>query len=158
MKTGSSKPEKLNGKGLRIAIILSRYNDSIGAELLRNTRETLMANGVVESDISILRVPGALELPLTAKLVAKKKYDAIITLGVIIRGETYHFELVANETYRGLMTISLENEIPVIFGVIAANTAEQAKDRVSKSKFNKGKEYAESAIEMAMILNQTNLS
>lgn len=153
MKIASSTPENLNGNGLKIAIILSRFNDSIGSALMENTVDTLKSHGVDESDISITLVPGALETPLVAQKLAKKKqYDAIIALGVVIRGETYHFELVANESHRGLMNVSLENDIPVIFGLIMADNPDQAIARAEKDQLNKGKEYAESAIEMARLM------
>jgi len=154
MKTAQSQPTNLNGKGLRIAIILSRYNDGIGSELLKNTHETLLSHGVKERDIKVLRVPGALELPLAAKLAAKtKNFDAIIALGVVIKGETPHFEHVCRESLRGLMDAGLETEIPVIFGVITALNVAQARERAEKGKLNKGREYAETAIEIAGFKN-----
>jgi len=152
MKTSSSKPSTLNGKGLRIAIILARYNDTIGGELLKNTHATLIEHGVEESDIKALRVPGALELPLAAQIAAKtKKYHAIIALGVVIKGETAHFEHVCEQSLRGLMDVGLQTGTPVIFGVITALTEAQARDRADADKLNKGREYAETAIEMAGI-------
>jgi len=158
MQTSSSKPATLNGKGLRIAIILARYNDAIGGELLKNTHATLLEYGVGESDINTLRVPGALELPLAAKIVAKTgKYHAIIALGVIIKGETAHFEHVCEQSLRGLMDVGLQTETPVIFGIITALTEAQANDRADSDKLNKGREYAETAIEMAGLNKQSNL-
>ncbi len=155
MKTSKSTPAKLNGKPYKFAIILSHYNDKIGNELLQNTHETLLKHGTKENNIDLFRVPGALEIPVTANSLAlKDKYDAIICLGVVIRGETPHFELVAHECYRGLMDISLCSNTPIIFGVLTVNTLKQAKDRASKSKMNKGKEFAEAAIEMAMLLKR----
>ena len=154
MKTSQSHPGKLNGKSLHIAIILSRYNDGIGSKLLKNTHETLITHGVKESDIKIMRVPGALELPLAAKLAAKtKNFDAIIALGVVIKGETPHFEHVCRESLRGLMDAGLETETPVIFGVITALNEKQARERADKNKLNKGREYAEAAIQMAKLKN-----
>jgi len=154
MKTSTSKPATINGKGLRIAIILARYNDAIGGELLKNTHATLIEHGVGESNIKVLRVPGALELPLAAKIVAKEKnYDAIIALGVVIKGETAHFEHVCEQSLRGLMDVGLQTETPVIFGVITALTEAQAHDRADSDKLNKGREYAKTAIEMAGIRN-----
>lgn len=142
----------LDGKGLKIAIILSRFNDSLGNILLENTLETLKKLNVSEKNIQITKVPGALELPLTAKLIAiKQKPDAIIALGIVIKGDTSHYDHVCTETHRGLMKVSLKTETPVIFGVITAFTEKQAVDRVQKSKLNKGKEYAETAVEMALL-------
>jgi len=155
MKTSKSTPEKLNGKPFKFAVILSRYNDDIGNELLKNTRETLLKHGTKEKNIELFRVPGALEIPITANALAlKDKYDALICLGVVIKGETPHFELVANECYRGLMDISLCSDTPIIFGILTTNTIKQAKERAAKSKMNKGKEFAEGAIEMAMLLKR----
>lgn len=151
MKIESSTPDDLNGKGLKIAIVLSRFNDSAGNELLKNTVKELQNLGVEENDIILERVPGALELPFAAQEIARQKPDVMIALGVVIRGETYHFELVANESHRGLMNVSLTTGIPVIFGVITANTPDQAIARASKTQLNKGKEYAQSAIEMARL-------
>ena len=156
MKTSQSQPANLNGKGLRIAIILARYNDGIGSELLKNTHETLIGHGVKESDIKVLRVPGALELPLAAKLAAGTgKFDAIIALGVVIKGETPHFEHVCRESLHGLMNVGLKTEVPVVFGVITALNVAQAQERAEKGKLNKGREYAETAIEMAGIVGKS---
>lgn len=155
MKSSKSVPQKLNGKPYKFAIILSRYNDDIGKELLKNTQQTLLKLGTKEKNIDLFRVPGALEIPVTANALAlKNKYDAIVCLGVIIRGETPHFDVVANECYRGLMDISLCSDTPIIFGVLTANNVKQAKDRAAKSKLNKGKEYGEAAVEMAMLLQR----
>lgn len=159
MKIESSTPEDLNGKGFKIAIILSRFNDSIGSKLVDNVVETLKSKDVDESDISITLVPGALEIPIVAKQLAQKKqYDVIIALGVIIRGETYHFELVAHESHRGLMDTSLQTDTPIIFGIITAENADQAIARAEKNAMNKGKEYAESALEMARLIKQLRSS
>lgn len=155
MKTSKSSPEKLNGKSCKFAVILSRYNDDIGNELLKNTMETLLAHGTKEKNIELYRVPGALEIPVTANALAlKDKYDAIITLGVVIKGDTPHFDLVAGECYRGLMDISLCSDTPIIFGVLTVHTVKQAKERAAKSRMNKGKEFAEAALEMAALLKR----
>lgn len=155
MKTSKSTPEKLNGKPFKFAVILSRYNDDIGNELLKNTHENLLKHGAKEKNIDLFRVPGALEIPVTANALAlKNKYDAIICLGVVIRGDTPHFDLVAKECYRGLMDISLCSDTPLIFGVLTVNNVKQARERAAKSKMNKGKEFAEAAIEMAMLLQR----
>jgi 6,7-dimethyl-8-ribityllumazine synthase len=153
MKTASSSP-KLNGKDLRIAIILARYNDSIGMELYENALATLLKHQVQPENIKLIRVPGALELPLAAKLAAKtRKYGAIIALGVVIKGETSHYELVCENSHRGLMDAGLETGTPVIFGVITALNEQQARERADKDKLSKGREYAQSALEMAQIVN-----
>jgi len=156
MRINESKSQIIqDGKGLKISIILSRFNDSLGNTLLENTLVRLKELNVAEENIELTKVPGALELPLTAKLIATKKNpDAIIALGIVVKGETSHYEHVCNESHRGLMNVSLETETPVIFGVITALNEQQAIDRVEKNKMNKGKEYAETAIEMALLKNQ----
>ena len=155
MQTSKSTPATLNGKPYKFAIILSRYNDEIGNELLKNTHESLLTNGTKIKNIKLFRVPGALEIPIIANTLAlKNKFDAIIALGVVIKGETPHFDLVTRECYRGLMDISLCSDTPIIFGVLATNNLKQAKDRSAKSKMNKGREFAEAAIEMAALLKR----
>jgi 6,7-dimethyl-8-ribityllumazine synthase len=153
MKLKSSTPSTGGDKSyLRIALILPHFNDSLGNILLENTQKTLIQNGVAEKNIKIFRVPGSLELPLTAKLLAKRGiYDTIIALGVVIKGDTPHFEHVCTESHRGLMNVGLETGIPVIIGVITALTEQQAEDRVQENKLNKGKDFALSAIEMAIL-------
>lgn len=155
MKTATSTPDNLDGAGLKIGILLSRFNDSIGNTLLENVVKTLTSRGVEESDVKTARVPGALELPLAAQeLIAHHHLHAVIALGVIIKGKTYHFELVCQESHRGLMDVSLATKTPLVFGVITANNKEQAIARAEETQMNKGKEYAESAIEMALLMKQ----
>ncbi|MBU0668008.1 6,7-dimethyl-8-ribityllumazine synthase [Patescibacteria group bacterium] len=148
MKIKSSKPENLNGKGLKIAIILSRFNDSIGDRLFENTIKTLKECSV--DKVEVVRVPGALEIPLAAQEVAgKNHYDAIIALGVVIKGETYHFELVCENSHAGILDTSLKTRTPIIFGVITAFTPDQALQRCDR-----GTDYAHSAIEMALLMKE----
>lgn len=155
MKISKSNPKELNGRPYKFAIIFSRYNDGIGNELLKNTHNTLLRHGTKPKNIAVFRVPGALEIPVTANALAlKNKFNAIIALGVVIKGETPHFDLVSRECYRGLMDISLCSDTPIIFGVLTTNTEKQAKDRAATSKQNKGREFAESAIEMATLLKR----
>lgn len=150
MKTSKSVPKLFKGKKFRFAVVLARYNDDIGNELFKNTQKTLINYGVLPKNIHLFRVPGALEIPLASSLLAqKRKYDAIICLGVVIRGDTPHFDLVAEQCYRSLMDINLYLEIPVVFGVLTTNSLAQAKERSSAQKMNKGKEFAEAALEMA---------
>lgn len=143
--------KKLSRKSNKIAIILPRFNDKLGSTLLNNTIEELKNLGTKESDIKIYRVPGALELPFAAEKIAfsTKKYSAIIALGIVIRGETSHFELVTQTAHTGLMDASLRSGVPIIFGILAVENEKQAVARVEKSKLNKGKEFAQAAIEMA---------
>lgn len=149
MKIKSSQANFTNTKTAKIAIVISRYNDSLGNILLDNVIKTLKKHHVVEKNIKTFQVPGALEIPFAVKkLVKNSKYDAIITLGMVIKGDTYHFELVCNESYRALMDITMKSSVPVIFGVLTVNNIQQAEDRVSAAKLNKGEEFALSALEM----------
>jgi 6,7-dimethyl-8-ribityllumazine synthase len=148
----AEKAKNLNGKKLKIGIIFSRFNDSIGKELLKTTIEKLKKLGT--KNIKIIEVPGTLEIPFAAaKLIKQKKLHAIIALGVVIKGETPHFDLVCQESHRGIMDLNLKGEIPIIFGIITAFNVKQAKERICK-----GEEYAETAIEMAIIQPQKSTS
>ena len=149
MKLNQSKT-KVSGNSLRIAIILPRFNDELGQELFTNTKAKLASFGLSMKNITLYRVPGALELPYAAQKIAKaKKHDVIIALGVVIRGETKHFDIVTEEAHRGLMQVSLTQMVPVIFGVLAVENKKQALDRVRADRMNKGAEFAEAAVEMA---------
>ncbi|AEH51694.1 6,7-dimethyl-8-ribityllumazine synthase [Pseudothermotoga thermarum] len=141
---------KLNGEGLKFGIIVSRFNSFITERLLEGALDCLKRHGTKEEDIEVYYVPGSFEIPLTAKLLAKKKkYDAIICLGAVIRGATPHFDYVANEVSKGIATVSLESETPVIFGVLTTDTIEQAIERAGTKAGNKGWEAGLTAIEMA---------
>lgn len=141
---------KLIGNGKKFAIILSRFNEFIGESLLKSATECLIKHGVVENNIDIIKVPGAFEIPTTAdRLAAKKKYDAIICLGVIIRGATPHFDYVASVTSNGISQVSLKYSLPVIFGVLTTDTIEQAIERAGTKAGNKGWDSALTALEMA---------
>lgn len=124
-----------NGKGKKIAIALPYFNEKLGLKLLESTKNELTRLGVEEKNISIYRVYGALELPFICQKIAKsKKFDAIIGLGIVIKGDTYHFELVCNTTYQGLMDVQLTNHIPIIFGILTCNTEKQAIKRLDKGR------------------------
>lgn len=139
-----------NAKGLKFAIVVARFNDLVTDKLLASCLETLAAKGTADSDIAVVRVPGAFEIPLIAQRLAKsKKYDAIICLGAVIRGETPHFDYICNEVSRGIATIELEQDIPVVFGVLTTNTLEQAISRTGGPAGDKGADAALTAIEMA---------
>ncbi len=141
---------KLNGEGLKFGIIVSRFNSFITERLLEGALDCLKRHGTKEEDIEVYYVPGSFEIPLTAKLLAKKKkYDAIICLGAVIRGATPHFDYVASEVSKGIATVSLESETPVIFGVLTTDTIEQAIERAGTKAGNKGWEAGLTAIEMA---------
>ncbi len=145
MKLNSSTTD-LNGENLNIAVVLARFNDELGNILYENTVARLKELKV--TNIQLTRVPGSLELPLAAQLLAPQ-CDAVIALGIVIKGETPHFDHVCNEAHRGLMDVNLKTQTPVIFGVITALNEKQARDRVEKGGLNKGKDFAEAAVEMA---------
>lgn len=142
--------------GKKFAIVISRFNDFIGSSLLEGAVDELKrVGGVKEEDITVVYVPGAVELPLAAKRLAmKKEHDAIIALGVIIRGGTPHFDLVANESNKGLASVSLDYDIPVAFGVLTTESIEQAIERAGTKMGNKGGEAALGALEMVNVLEQ----
>ena len=133
----------------RFAIVLSRFNSFISNQLLVGARDALMRHGATEDQMDVIRVPGSFELPAVAKRVAGMgKYSAVICLGAVIRGQTPHFEYVASQSARGVAQVAMEASIPVIFGVVTADTLEQAIDRAGTKAGNKGADAAASAIEM----------
>jgi len=138
----------------KIAIVVSRFNEFITHRLLQGCLKELKASGINDANISISWVPGALEIPIAAlKWAQKKDISAVIGLGAVIRGETYHFELVANESARGMMEASLKTGKPVIFGVLSTETIEQANQRSRLDRGdNKGRDAAETALEMVGVL------
>ena len=136
--------------GKRFGIVLSRFNDLIGSKLLEGALDCLKRHGAKESDLTVVRVPGAFEIPLTAaKLARSKRFDAIITLGAVIRGSTPHFEYVAAEASKGIASASMQSGVPIIFGVLTTDTIEQAVERAGTKAGNKGWDAALGAIEMA---------
>lgn len=148
---GITKTE-LDGTGLKVAIVVARWNEFICSKLEMGAREALEASGVAESDIELMRVPGAFELPLGARAAADTgRFDTIVCLGAVIRGETPHFDFIAGESARGIMEVGLRSGIPVTFGVITADNEEQARERAGGAAGNKGAEAAEAAIEMALL-------
>lgn len=146
---------KLVAEGLKFGIIVGRFNEFIGGKLLSGAIDALKRHGVEESDIEITWVPGAFEIPLVAKKMAKTgNYHGVICLGAVIRGATPHFDYVSNEVTKGIASVSLETEIPVIFGVLTTDTIEQAIERAGTKAGNKGYDAAVTAIEMANLLKQ----
>jgi 6,7-dimethyl-8-ribityllumazine synthase len=146
---------KLEGKGLRFGIVVSRFNDVITSRLLEGALDCLFRHGVDEHDVDIYWVPGAFEIPVTLKKIASNhNYDALISLACIIRGETPHFEYVSAEVAKGIAQVSLETGIPVAFGVVTADSLEQAVNRAGAKSGNKGFQAALSAIEMANLFKQ----
>lgn len=139
----------LNNDNYKFAIIASRFNDFIVKHLIDGAIDMLKRHGVHEQSIEIIRTPGAFEIPKIAKLVARtKKVDGIICLGVLIRGDTYHFDVLAHEVTKGLAQIDLEENIPVSFGVLTTNSIEQAIERAGSKAGNKGSEAAIACLEM----------
>jgi 6,7-dimethyl-8-ribityllumazine synthase len=146
---------KLTAEGIKVAIVVGRFNEFIGGKLLQGAIDSLKRHGVAEEDIDVAWVPGAFEIPLIAKKLAKKeKYDGVICLGAVIRGSTPHFEYVSNEVTKGVAHVSLETEKPVIFGVLTTDSIEQAIERAGTKAGNKGFEAANTLIEMVNLLNE----
>lgn len=143
----------LQGKGLKFALVISRFNEFISGKLLDGAQDALKRHGVNDTDIDIAWVPGSFEIPLVAKkLVDTKKYDAIICLGAVIRGATPHFEYVATEVAKGIAKIGLDTGIPIAYGIVTADSLEQAIERAGTKAGNRGFDAAVSAIEMANLL------
>ncbi|MEW7592144.1 6,7-dimethyl-8-ribityllumazine synthase [Staphylococcus aureus] len=144
---------KLIGKDLKVAIVVSRFNDFITGRLLEGAKDTLIRHDVNEDNIDVAFVPGAFEIPLVAKKLASSgNYDAIITLGCVIRGATSHYDYVCNEVAKGVSKVNGQTNVPVIFGILTTESIEQAVERAGTKAGNKGAEAAVSAIEMANLL------
>jgi 6,7-dimethyl-8-ribityllumazine synthase len=146
---------KLIGKGRKVAIVASRFNDFIAARLIDGALDALKRHGVEEKDIAIYRVPGAFEIPPVAKkLAASKKVDGVIALGAVIRGSTPHFDYVAAEVSKGVAHVSLDSTCPVIFGVLTTDTIEQAIERAGAKSGNKGFDAGMALLEMMDLYGQ----
>ncbi|WP_103152391.1 6,7-dimethyl-8-ribityllumazine synthase [Staphylococcus aureus] len=144
---------KLIGKDLKVAIVVSRFNDFITGRLLEGAKDTLIRHDVNEDNIDVAFVPGAFEIPLVAnKLASSGNYDAVITLGCVIRGSTSHYDYVCNEVAKGVSKVNDQTNVPVIFGILTTESIEQAVERAGTKAGNKGAEAAVSAIEMANLL------
>ncbi|MDQ6597391.1 6,7-dimethyl-8-ribityllumazine synthase [Bacillus salipaludis] len=140
----------LVGSGLKVGIVVGRFNEFITSKLLGGAQDALKRHGVSETDVDVAWVPGAFEIPLIAqKMAESKKYDAVITLGTVIRGSTPHFDYVCNEVAKGVSALNLKTGIPVIFGVLTTDSIEQAIERAGTKAGNKGWDAASAAIEMA---------
>ncbi len=143
----------LSSKGLKFAIVVSRFNDFISARLLEGAVDTLIRSGSADADMDVVKVPGSYEMPLAAKRLASMgAYDAIICLGCVIRGDTPHFDYVAAEAAKGIAKVALDTGVPVAFGVITADNLEQAIERAGTKSGNKGRDAALTAIETANLL------
>lgn len=141
---------KLYAKGLKFLIIVSRFNKVFADQLLGGAMDCLLRHGASEEDIKVLWVPGAFEIPQTIKKCLEKgKYDAVIPLGVVIRGDTPHFDYIASEVSKGIAQLGLEGKIPIVFGILTCDNMEQAQERASAKQGNKGWDAALSAIELA---------
>ncbi|MDU2196850.1 MAG: 6,7-dimethyl-8-ribityllumazine synthase [Peptostreptococcaceae bacterium] len=148
---------KLNGKELRIGIVAARFNELITAKLLGGAKDCLLRHDVHENNIDIAWVPGAYELPLIAQKMAKtNKYDAILCLGCVIRGATTHYDYVCNEASKGTAKVSLDTEVPIMFGVVTTENIEQAIERAGAKAGNKGYDAAMGALEMTNLLKAIN--
>jgi 6,7-dimethyl-8-ribityllumazine synthase len=144
-----------DGSDRRIAVVASRFNEIVTAKLVEGAVAGLSSHGVHDDAIDVAWVPGAFEIPLVARrMAASGRYDAVVCLGAVIRGETAHFDLVANEAARGVATVSLETGVPVIFEVLATEDLAQAEERAGGSHGNKGWEAARAALEMAWLLDR----
>lgn len=145
----------LKGDGKKIGIVVSRFNSFIAEKLVEGALDTLIRSGVADDDIEVARVPGAYEIPLLAlKMVKSDRFDAVICLGVIIRGATPHFDFVANEAAKGIAQVSLDSGVPVMFGVLTTDNIEQAIERAGSKAGNKGSDCAVAALEMINLLAQ----
>ena len=154
IQSSQTMPESFDGSTLSIGIVCARFNDHIVTELLAGARRGLDRCRVKDANIDVVWVPGAFEIPLAAITMAGSgNYDAIITLGAVIRGDTAHFEFVAGECARGIQNAQLETGIPVMFGVLTVDTNQQAIDRSGPGIDNKGDEAAVGAVEMGLLIN-----
>jgi len=143
----------LMGQGLKVGIVVSRFNEFITSKLVSGALDALKRHGVAEEDVDLAYVPGAFEIPFAAKqLASSNRYDAVVALGAVIRGATPHFDYVAGEVAKGIANLSLHAEVPVIFGVLTTDTIEQAIERAGTKAGNKGWDSAVSAIEMANLV------
>ena len=146
---------KLLAEGKKFAIVVSRFNDFITEKLVSGALDALVRSGARDEDIDLVRVPGAFEIPLMAKrMAAKGRYDAIVCLGAVIRGATPHFDYVSAEVTKGVAVVSLDGDLPVIFGIVTTDTIEQAIERAGTKAGNKGAEAALVAMEMISLLRK----
>jgi 6,7-dimethyl-8-ribityllumazine synthase len=144
---------QVTAQGRKVAVVAARFNDFIVSSLLKGATASWLEHGGAAEDLLVARVPGAFELPVVArKLAASGRWDAVIALGCVIRGDTPHFQYVAGECARGLTLVALETGVPVIFGVLTVETVEQALERAATTEGNKGGESMDTALEMADLL------
>ena len=147
----------MNGQGLRVAVVVARFNEVVTRQLLTGALETLIRHGVRDDDISVAWVPGSFELPVVAKTLAKTgRYDAVVCLGAVIRGETGHYEMVAGQAASGTTAVSLETGVPTIFGVLTTENMDQAINRAGGKSGNVGSTAAATAIETSRLIQAIN--
>ncbi len=152
---GTTFQGELKGDGLRLALVVSRFNEVVTSRLLAGARSALERHGVREEDVDVAWVPGSFELPMAAhRLAESHRYDALVCLGTVIRGETPHFEFIAAEAARGIGQAARDTGVPITFGVLTPNTLEQALERAGGKVGNKGYDAAVNAIEMANLVRQ----
>jgi 6,7-dimethyl-8-ribityllumazine synthase len=158
-RVGEHLEGSVAGRGVRVALVCSRFNGAITTRLLAGALDVLREAGVDRSDITVGWVPGAFEIPLLALAFADgdRPVDAVITLGAVIRGETTHYEIVSGECARGVQDVQLSTRVPVAFGVLTVNTLDQALERSAGDASNKGREAATTALEMVSVLRQGSL-
>ena len=142
------------GKGRKIVVVISRFNEFISNQLLQGCIDTLKKSGVTEENISVIWTPGSFEIPQVLSKLDTKKFNAVIALGAVIRGETPHFDYIASEVAKGVARISQDKKIPATFGIITADSVEQAVERAGTKRGNKGRDAALAALEMADIYSQ----
>ena len=148
-----AKNTKRTAAGLRFGIVVARFNQRITGKLLRACLDRLAHSGVAAHDIQVVRVPGAFEIPLVARTMARaNRFDAVICLGAVIRGDTPHFDYICSEVSRGIGQAALETEVPIIFGVLTTETVAQAEERADQKQFDRGGAAAQSAIEMVKVM------
>jgi len=146
---------KISGEGLKFGIVISRYNEFVTKKLLEGALDALKRHGTKEEDIEVVWVPGSYEIPAVAgRMIKKKRFNAIICLGVVLRGATPHYELVAGQAARGIASLGIKSDIPVIFGIVTADTLEQAIERAGTKAGNRGWDAAISAMEMANLYSE----
>ncbi|MBS0182153.1 MAG: 6,7-dimethyl-8-ribityllumazine synthase [Nitrospira sp.] len=143
--------------GFRFGIVAAKFNQQVTNKLVNACVDTLTGHGVRKENMHVMRVPGAFEIPLVARAMAKSgRFDAVICLGAVIRGDTPHFEYISAEVSRGIGQAALDTDVPMIFGVLTTETVAQAVERADRKKFNRGGDAAKSAIEMVMVMRQVN--
>jgi 6,7-dimethyl-8-ribityllumazine synthase len=144
-----------SARGRRVAVVAARFNDLIVSSLLKGARAAWLARGGTEEELRVVRVPGAFELPVVARQLAKSgRYDAIVALGCVIRGDTPHFDYVAGQAAAGIQQVAINQSLPIIFGVLTTNTHQQALDRIGGVEGHAGRNAAEAAVEMISVMSR----